>query len=79
MQTLYRTTITIPKNVHQQARIFAAHHNKSLSKFISDMLEKIIIVPVKPELPLGKYNLGVSKPIKRNDIYGDYLRRKVSS
>jgi len=79
MQNLCRATITIPKEIHQQARVYAAHCNKSLSKLISDMLGKIIIIPAKPNLPLGKYNLGISKPIKREAIYGNYLRRKISS
>ncbi len=42
-------------------------------------LEKNMVIQLKPKLPSGKYNLGISKPIKRDGIYGDYLRRKVSS
>jgi hypothetical protein len=78
MQTLYRTTITIPKNLYQKTKVRAAYQNKSLSKFITELLEKNIVLKFKPPLPFGKYSLGIQKKITRDDIYGDYLKRKVS-
>ena len=78
---LYRTTITLPKEVYQKTKVTAAYQNKSLSRFISDLLQtKVITIDYqhKPMVSFGKYTFKAGKRIARQDIYEDYLKRKLS-
>ena len=80
MNTLYRTTITIPQKIYQRTKIRAAYSNKSVSKFISELLkgttDKGYVKDVV--LPFGKYSVKGEKKIIREKLYGSYLRHKIS-
>lgn len=83
MNTLYRTTITIPKEVYQRTKIRAAYSNKSMSRFISDMLAGAIDIEhlKKPmPLPFGKYAFKEKKSetYPREKMYEAHIRRKIS-
>lgn len=72
MNNLYRATITIPRVVYKQAKIRAAQEEKSLSRFVSDLLRVQVIGGDKgennAEPPFARYNLGI-KRFKREDLY----------
>ena len=84
MNTLYRTTITIPHKIYQRTKIRAAYSNKSVSRFISDMLASAIDVEQlkksTPPLPFGKYAFKEkqAETYPREKMYADHLRRKIS-
>jgi len=80
MKSYYRATITIPTNIYQKAKMRAAFQNKSVSKFITDLLSGTTgdgYVKDAP-LPFGKYSFKGKKKIDRETIYEPYLRSKVS-
>lgn len=83
MNTLYRTTITLPEQTYRKTKIQAAYQNKSVSKFIRDILEKTVTTALKqesaPPIPFGKYSFKEKKgeTYRRADLYDDYLKRKV--
>ncbi|KKT34994.1 MAG: hypothetical protein UW24_C0017G0003 [Parcubacteria group bacterium GW2011_GWA2_44_12] len=84
MNTLYRTTITIPQKIYQRTKIRAAYSNKSVSRFISDMLAIAIDVEQSkkptPSLPFGAYAFNEKKTetYPRKKMYAAHLRRKIS-
>lgn len=83
MNTLYRTTITIPQKIYQHTKIRAAYSNKSVSKFISDILASAIDIEhlKKPTpLPFGKYAFKEKKEetYPREKMYEAHIRRKIS-
>ena len=81
MKNYYRATITIPLETYQKVKMKSALQNKSVSKFITDLLRGAMgegyVVKDEP-LPFGKYSLKGKKKIERETIYGTYLRNKVS-
>ena len=76
----YRTTITLPTEVYRKTKVRAAYQNKSVSRFIRDLIQGIN--PARelktPKLPFGKYQLKDKGSVRRQDIYGTYLANKVS-
>ena len=80
MKNYHRTTITIPKEVYQKTKIRAASQEKSLSRFIVDLLEgKAPFQKQQPQkLPFGKYAVTGTKSVQRTKIYDTYLKRKIS-
>ena len=82
MNTLYRTTITIPQKIYQRTKIRAAYSNKSVSRFISDMLAIAIDVEQSkkptPSLPFGAYAFKKTETYPRKKMYAAHLRRKIS-
>lgn len=84
MHNLIRTSITIPEDVYDNARLVAARRRESVSKLISKLLETHLVdtIPPKkqrdPQDILGKYSLGAKEPYKhRSEIYDEYLERKM--
>lgn len=75
----YRTTIILPTEVYRKSRVRAASENKSLSRFIADMLRGYVRNEKKetPKLPFGTFSLGIRR-FDRKDLYDSYLKRKVS-
>lgn len=80
MSNLIRTTITIPEDVYNQARIIAASSDHSLSSFISRLVKEKITGVKKKDIKnnlfssVGIFKLGVKKIYKkRDDLYKDRL------
>ena len=70
----------MPQDLYRKTRVQAAQEQKSLSRFISDLLRKgagFGAVNNAP-LPFGKYQIGGNKKVERKNIYEIYLKRKVS-
>lgn len=80
MKNYYRATLTIPTDIYQKVKMKAALQNKSVSKFITDLLRGTTSDGyVKDEpLPFGRYRVKGEKKITREAIYEPYLRHKVS-
>ena len=80
-----KTTVTIPEDLIEDAKIYAARKKTNLSSLIRDGLRnqiKEMRSPVKPDAmkSLGVFSIGIKQAYKsRADIYDDYLKRKVSS
>jgi hypothetical protein len=76
----YRTTITLPTEVYRKMRVRAAYQNKSVSRFIRDLVQGISPATDQKalELPFGKYQVEDKGLTRRQDIYETYLRDKVS-
>jgi len=80
MANLVRTTITLPEEVYEQAKILAAAEDMSMSKLISKLLE-VLVKGERVEVEqatdsLGTLFLGTDIIYKKRDeIYGDRLRR----
>lgn len=79
MKNLVRTTITLPADILNQARLTAVMQKTTLSGLIRKTLEKQIPPQPKGEIhiQLGKYRLGIKDHLSRESLYGDYLRRKI--
>jgi len=84
MNTDIRTTIMIPEELLKAAKIAAVERNTSLSALIKNGLKKEVsrAMPKKKNTGkltdlLSKYSLGINK-IKREDIYDDYFRKRLS-
>ena len=79
-----RTTVIIPKELLKAAKIAAVERQTSLSGLVKNGLKKEIYgtkskakkIEKLSDL-LGKYSIGINK-IKREDIYDDYHRKKIS-
>lgn len=92
MNKLQRTTITLPDDLLQWAKITAARHRLSVSDVVR---EGMIYIRQQPERltlmkrkrmgeglrqVMGSLKLGGKEPYKhRSDLYEDHLRRKFSS
>lgn len=61
-------------------KVRAAYQNKSVSKFIRDLVQGINPMEEQKSLkfPFGKYQLKDRGSVRRQDIYETYLRSKVS-
>lgn len=84
MNTLARTTITLPEYLLRTAKITAAYQNKALSLIIREALEEKL-TPNKKNLPkinpmtlLGKYSLGIKSKLRRKDLYAEHIKHKMS-
>ena len=82
MDTLVKTTITLPEQLLQQAKLAAIRGKTSVSRIMRDALQKRVATPIKrvkdPMKLLGKFRLGINKIYtKRSDLYDDYLKRKM--
>ena len=84
MNTLARTTITLPEHLLRTAKIAALHKNKPLSKLITEALEEKLIpkkrnLSIKsPAMILGKYSLGIKSKLRRKDLYAEHIKHKMS-
>jgi len=85
MNNLRRTTITIPQDLYEQAKIRAAYQSQSVSRFICSLLAEEL--GVKKETNglgevIGKYSFQKNTALERQlrkTIYEDYLQRKIFS
>ena len=84
MDTNARTTVIIPRELLKAAKLAAIERQMSVSKLVKNGLKKEIFGEKKKSKKmgklsdlLGKYSIGISK-IKREDIYDDYLRKRIS-
>ena len=80
MKSYYRATVTIPTDIYRQAKMRAALQNKSVSKFVTELLKGITGEGYGKDapLPFGKYSLKGKKKIDRKAMYEPYLRNKIS-
>lgn len=78
-----RTTVIIPRDLLKAAKIAAIERQTSLSGLIQEELKEAVQRKKLPKKDnsllslLGKRSIGIKK-IKREDIYDDYLRKKIS-
>ena len=76
MTSIVKTTLNIPEEILQQAKLLSVHEKKTLSKIITVALEQRIgikkrKIPKSPLNTLGKLRIGVDKIYKkRADLYG---------
>lgn len=77
MKNPVRTTITLPENIFQEARLLAVTQKTSFSGLIRKLLEKQNILKTDSisHIELGKYKLGLKNKLSRKEIYADYLKR----
>ena len=79
MNTLVRTTITLPSALYEDLRLQAFQQNTSFSGIVQKRLggkkqKKSSLLSLA-----GKYNFGLKNPPKREEIYDSYLRNKMSA
>ncbi|KKS47327.1 hypothetical protein A3J20_05990 [Candidatus Gottesmanbacteria bacterium RIFCSPLOWO2_02_FULL_42_29] len=79
-----RTTVIIPKDLLKAAKLTAVERQTSVSGLVKQGLKQEIFgITLKKKKAkkltdlLGKYSIGINK-IEREDIYDDYLRKKIS-
>lgn len=83
MTDMVKTTITIPQDILEKAKLMAVREKISLSKIMRDALEEKVERKrgrkVKnPMKLLGNFSLGIKKIYnKRSDLYDEHLRRKM--
>ncbi|OGM20981.1 hypothetical protein A2714_02270 [Candidatus Woesebacteria bacterium RIFCSPHIGHO2_01_FULL_38_9] len=76
MTNIVKTTLNIPEDILQKAKLLSVEEKKTLSKIITESLEQRIgikkrKIPKSPLSTLGKLRIGVDKIYKkRSDIYG---------
>ncbi|OGG21184.1 hypothetical protein A3D03_06615 [Candidatus Gottesmanbacteria bacterium RIFCSPHIGHO2_02_FULL_40_13] len=79
-----RTTVIIPKELLKAAKLAAIERQTSVSGLIQEGLKEVVQRKKSPKKDnrllnlLGKRSIGIKK-IRREDIYDDYLRKKISS
>ena len=83
MSNLIRTSITIPEDIYQSARMIAAAKRISVSKLIAMILTHEIhdghdTAGKDPFALLGKYKLGLRKAYEsRSDMYDKHLENRT--
>lgn len=86
MDTLAKTTVTIPQEILFQARHIALEERITFSQLLREALIARLTqikMPLShnfivPPTPVGKYHLGLGNLYKRrSEIYENYLDRKM--
>lgn len=79
MNSLVRTTITLPSDLYESLRLEAFYAKTSFSGIIKRKLGSKAGGAKKSDLLAlaGKYNFGQKNPPKREEIYDSYLRNKM--
>lgn len=83
MDHLIKTTITIPENILNKAKLLALKEKITLSRVIREALEEKVEKrrgrKVKDPMELlGTLSIGINKIYnKRSDLYDEHLRRKM--
>lgn len=85
MTQMVKTTIILPEDLLQQAKVKAIHEKKTLSQLVSEGLETRLTAekqtrkaPADPMKTLGKLKLGITKVYEhRSELYDDHLKRKM--
>ena len=76
MTNIVKTTLNIPLDVLQKAKMLSIDEKKTLSRVVTEALEKKVgikklKISKNPLSTLGKLRIGVNKVYnKRSDIYG---------
>lgn len=79
MKNITRTTITLPEEVLEKAKLVAVLEKTTLSGLLRKILEKQItpVRKTKLHMQLGKYSFDMKASLRRRDLYADHLKRKV--
>lgn len=83
MADLVKTTVTIPEDILQAAKLQAVREKTTLSSLIREALRGKVASRKKrkvkdPMKLLGKYSLGIKKIYnKRSDLYHEHIKRKM--
>lgn len=83
MADMVKTTITIPGDILDKAKMMAIRNKTSLSNILREALEEKIEQKrgrkVKNPLKLlGNFSIGIKKIYnKRSDLYDEHIRRKM--
>ena len=78
-----RTTVVIPRDLLKAAKLAAIERQTSVSGLIQKGLKEVVYKNKSKKRDnsllnlLGKRSIGIKK-IRREDIYDDYLRKKIS-
>ncbi|OGM32510.1 hypothetical protein A2803_03530 [Candidatus Woesebacteria bacterium RIFCSPHIGHO2_01_FULL_44_21] len=85
MPNLVRTTILLPEDLAQAAKMKALQEKKSLSELIRETLEPRVsgAKPAKPAgdpmASLGVFKIGIDKIYnRRSELYEEHLQNKLS-
>ncbi len=83
MQTRVRTTITLPEETLHRVKLQAVLEKTTLSELIRRRIEgdkrpTVQKVKKRMHMRLGSLSLGVNSALRREEIYEDYLRHKIS-
>jgi len=82
MQTRVRTTITLPEETLQRAKLQAVLEKTTLSELIQRRIEEeerptAKKVKKRMHMKLGSLSLGINSTLRREEMYEDYLRHKI--
>jgi predicted Zn-dependent peptidase len=81
MQTRVRTTITLPEETLHRAKLQAVLEKTTLSELIRRRIEDerptAKKVKKRIHMKLGSLSLGINSTLRREEMYGDYLRHKI--
>lgn len=83
MNNLVKTTITLPEDLLQTAKLVALQERKTLSALMREAVNDRVYKPKmraekKPMRFMGVYKLGIKKIYnKRSDLYDEHLKRKM--
>ena len=86
MDTRVRTTVNLPRSLYDESKMAALQRRKTLTSLIEEGLRKVLSTPVQRKNAISKFVGGLKvKPVsgwnenwKREDLYEDYLRKKMS-
>lgn len=79
MKNITRTTITLPEDILEKAKLVAVLEKTTLSGLIRKILEKQItsVKSNKLHMQLGRYSIDIPGSLRRKNFYDSYLKRKV--
>lgn len=86
MKNLVKTTVTIPEDMLQAAKLKAVHEKTTLSHLIREGLEDRLKKQeptrrkkkLDPLRHLGAFSIGIKVPYKhRSDLYDEHIKRKM--
>lgn len=78
---LTRTTITLPDDLLQAMKMRAVQERTTISGLIRKIAEKEIKLQKKKKklhIQFGKYSLGTTDTFRREEMYDEYLKEKMS-
>lgn len=84
MSNLVRTSVLIPEDLLQMAKLKAVKEKTTVSDMIRNVLhdqvhgKNAVAKKKDPMKSLGKFSLGITKIYnKRSDLYDEHIRRKM--
>lgn len=84
MQAKVRTTITLPEEILHRAKLQAVLEKTTLSELIRRRIEEdkegptVQKIKKRMHMKLGSLSLGVNSTFRREEMYEDYIRHKIS-